>query len=133
MSGATKDTIQKILLIALAAMTLSMVCISVYNQNDNENEKDAYLENEKLLVKEELKEIIKNYDHLTKEHQVKTTEVLAEKQKVKKLLEELEDKVLDYSSITKYRREMLELRKRNQYLQHELHDGMSTGHMQSVY
>ncbi|WP_298508005.1 hypothetical protein [uncultured Kordia sp.] len=133
MSGATKDTIQKILLIALAAMTVSMVCISVYNQNNNNKEKNEYLDNEKSLVKEELKEIIKNCDHLLKEHKLNSAEVNSEKAKAKELLDNIEHTVLDYNSITEYRKKMLALRKSNLHLQQKLHDGMSPTKMNTSF
>ena len=132
MSGATKDTIQKILLIALSAMTVSMVCISVFNYKDNKK-KDRYLDNEKSLVEEELKEIIKNYAHLAKDHKSHSKEVKKGKQKAEKLLDNLEHTVLDYESILEYRRKMLELRKNNHSLQRKLHDGMSIGTMNPSY
>ncbi len=132
MSGVTKDTIQKILLIALSAMTVSMVCISVFNYKDNKK-KDKYLDNEKSLVQEELKEIIKNYAHLAKDYKSHAKEVNKEKQKAEKLLDNLEHTVLDYESILEYRRKMLELRKSNLSLQRKLYNGISIGTMNPSY
>ncbi|MFK7747408.1 MAG: hypothetical protein AB8B65_03380 [Kordia sp.] len=132
MSGATKDTIQKILLIALAAMTVSMVCISVFNYKDN-REKDNYLDNEKLLVKEELVEIIKNYDHLVKEATLDIEEVNSEKLKAIKLLDNLEHSILDYESILEYRKKMLELRKNNHRLQQKQHHETSSTQTNPIY
>jgi len=132
MSGATKDTIQKILLIALSAMTVSMVCISVFNYQDNKK-KNLYLDTEKSLVQEELKEIIKNYDHLTKEHVESSAELNIEKKKAEKLLDNLQHTVLDYESIIEYRRKMLELRKGNLRMQRKLHSSMSTGNMNTSF
>ncbi len=132
MSGATKDTIQKILLVALSAMTVSMVCISVFNYKDNKK-KNQYLNNEKSLVQEELKEIIKNYDHLAKEHTANSAELTIEKAKAKKLLDNLRNTVLDYESILEYRTKMLELRKGNLRMQRKLHKGMSSGSMNTSF
>lgn len=132
MSGATKDTIQKILLVALSAMTVSMVCISVFNYQDNKK-KNQYLNNEKSLVQEELKEIIKSYDHLAKEHTEKSAEVNMEKKKAKELLDNLKHTALDYESILEYRTKMLELRKGNLSMQRKLHSGMSSGGMNTSF
>ncbi|AXG69360.1 hypothetical protein KORDIASMS9_01580 [Kordia sp. SMS9] len=132
MSGATKDTIQKILLVALSAMTVSMVCISVFNYQDNKK-KNQYLNNEKSLVQEELKEIIKNYDHLAKEHSKNLAEVNMEKKKAEELLDNLKHTALDYESILEYRTKMLELRKGNLRMQRKLHSGMSSGTMNTSF
>jgi predicted Rossmann fold nucleotide-binding protein DprA/Smf involved in DNA uptake len=128
MSGATKDTVQKILLLALAAMTVSMVSISVFNYKDNK-QKNAYLDNEKALVQEELEEIIKNYEHLAKQNVDRSVEVNTEMQKAEKLLDNLQHTILDYESIIEYRTQMLELRKNNHRMQRKFTNGMSTGGM----
>ncbi|MEM6686095.1 MAG: hypothetical protein AAF617_09955 [Bacteroidota bacterium] len=133
MSGATKDTFQKILLITLSALTVSMVCISVLSYQDNKKKKNLYLDNEKVLVQEELKEIIKNYDHLAKEHAENAAELNIEKQKAKKLLENIKHTVLDYESIIEYRKKMLELRKGNLRMQRKLHSSMSSGSMRASF
>lgn len=132
MSGATKDTIQKILLIALSAMTVSMVCISVFNYKDNKK-KNQYLDNEKSLVQEELKQIIKNYDHLVKQHDENATELNVEKGKAIELLDNLKHTILDYESILEYRRKMLELRKGNLRMQQKFHSGLSSGRMNTSF
>lgn len=132
MIGATKDTFQKILLIALSAMTVSMVCISVFNYQDNKK-RNQYLDNEKLLVQEELKEIIKNYDHLAKEHEENAAELNIEKKKAKELLDTLDNTILDYESIIEYRTKMLELRKSNLRMQRQLHSSMSSGSMRTSF
>jgi len=133
MSGVTKDTIQKILLIALAAMTVSMVLISVFNHNDNK-EKSAYLENEKTLVREELIDIIKNYDHLSKHNATEALILKSERKKAKELLKQVEKTTLDYESIIKYRKQLLALRKTNRQLHREL-DGndMQGGSLDATY
>ncbi|WP_046757812.1 hypothetical protein [Kordia jejudonensis] len=121
MSGVTKDTIQKILLLALAAMTVSMVFISIFNYNDN-IEKNDYLDNEKILVREELMDIIKNYDHLGKLQVVDHSILKSERRKAKELLRKIEQSDLDYESIIKYRKQLLTLRKTNRQL-HRKFDG----------
>jgi len=132
MSGPTKDTVQKILLIALSAMTVSLVLISIFNYNDNQ-QKNAYLDNEKELVQEELLQIIKNYDHLAKQRMSNKQEVTAEKLKAVELLENLRHTILDYESIIDYRTKMLELRKNNHRLQRKLNAGMSSEALQSSF
>ncbi|MEM6720518.1 MAG: hypothetical protein AAF611_14420 [Bacteroidota bacterium] len=132
MSGATKDTIQKILLVALSAMTVSMVCISVFNYKDNKK-KNQYLDNEKSLVQEELKDIIKNYDHLVKFHAENAVELNVEKKKAEELLDNLQQTTLDYESIIEYRKKMLQLRKGNLRMQRKLHSGMSPGGLNTSF
>lgn len=132
MSGVTKDSIQKILMIALSAMTVSMVLISVFNYKDN-RQKDQYLEKENVLVQEELTEIIKNYDHLLKENTADLKELVAEKTKVKELLNKIRHTILDYETIIKYRRQLLVFRKNNIQLQRKLNDGISTGAFNTAY
>ncbi|WP_420571613.1 hypothetical protein [Kordia sp.] len=132
MSRATKDTIQKILLIALSAMTVSMVLISVFNYKDN-RQKNDYLDKEKILVQEELEVIIKNYTHIASHHKIHSEEINIEKEKAVKLLNSLKNTIIDYESIIKYRREMLELRKNNHRLQETFHQGMSTESMNTTY
>jgi hypothetical protein len=132
MSGVKKDTIQKILLIALAAMTVSMVLISVFNYKDNKQKSD-YLKNEKELVHEELTDIIKNYDHLIKKNITDTSVLNSEKKKVKELLKKVDETVLDYESIIKYRKQLLILRKTNRQLQQQLDGGMQSGRLNSTY
>ncbi len=132
MSGVTKDTIQKILLIALAAMTVSMVFISVFNYKDNQQKSD-YLEKENILVQEELTEIIKNYDHLLKERTADMEELAAERTKAKELLKKIRNTVLDYETIIQYRRQLLTLRKNNIQLQRKLNEGMSSGSLNATY
>jgi hypothetical protein len=123
MSGTTKDTIQKILLIALGALTVSMISISFLNNNES-RQKNKYLDHEKALVQEELEEIIKNYDHLAALHADQSAEVFTEKEKAVKLLDELQHTILDYESILTYRREMLELRKYNHRMQRKFHTNL---------
>jgi hypothetical protein len=125
MSGVTKDTIQKILLLALAAMTVSMVLISIFNHNDSK-EKDDYLESEKVLVREELLDIIKNYDHLAKLDTTETLILKSERKKAKALLKKIEQSILDYESIINYRKQLLVLRKTNREL-HRKHEGTMQG------
>lgn len=132
MSGVTKDTIQKILLLALAAMTVSMVLISVFNYNDN-REKNDYLENEKVLVREELNDIIKNYDHLTKQNTTDGSIIKSERKKAKELLKKVEQSILDYESIIKYRKQLLALRKTNRQLQRKLDGSMQGESVNSTY
>ncbi|MBC8754465.1 hypothetical protein H2O64_07260 [Kordia sp. YSTF-M3] len=132
MSGVTKETIQKILLIALAAMTVSMVFISVFNYKDNQQKSD-YLEKEKILVQEELTEIIKSYDHLIKQNTANTEELLTEKNKAKELLNKIRHTVLDYETIIQYRRQLLVLRKNNLRLQRKLNIGMSADGLNLAY
>ncbi|EDP98314.1 hypothetical protein U8527_20180 [Kordia algicida OT-1] len=132
MSRATKDTIQKILLIALGAMTVSMVLISVFNYKDN-RQKNDYLEHEKVLVEEELTVIIKSYSHIANHHTLNADEINVEKEKAEKLLDNLKSTVLDYESIIEYRRKMLELRKNNHRLQETFHKGMSAGAINTTY
>ncbi|WP_046744012.1 hypothetical protein [Kordia zhangzhouensis] len=132
MGRATKDTIQRILLIALSAMTVSMILISIFNYNDNK-QKNEYLEKEKVLVQEELTEIIKNYDHFGKVSTTKATQVQLEKEKVKALLKRIQASVLDYETIIDYRKQMIELRKSNRQMQQELNQGMSSGDMNTSY
>lgn len=132
MSGFKKDTIQKILLIALAAMTVSMIFISVFNYKDNQ-EKSNYLDKENALVQEELEEIIKNYDHLLKINTANTEELTTEKNKAKELLSKIRHTILDYESIIKYRKELLVLRKSNLQLQQALNDGMLSGSLNTTY
>ncbi|WP_430410512.1 hypothetical protein [Kordia sp.] len=132
MSGITKDTIQKILLIALAAMTVSMVLISVFNYNDTQ-EKNNYLDNEKVLVREELMDIIKNYDHLAKINTADRSILKSERRKAKALLKKVEQSVLDYDSIISYRKQLLALRKTNREL-HRKHEGtIQGGNLNSSY
>ncbi|QHI38000.1 hypothetical protein IMCC3317_33830 [Kordia antarctica] len=121
MSGVTKNTIQKILLIALSAMTVAMVLISVFNYKDN-RQKSEYLDKENVLVQEELTEIIKSYDHLTKHNNIDSEEVIAEKTKAKELLKKIRQTVLNYETIITYRKQLLVLRKSNQQLQHNFDD-----------
>jgi len=132
MSGVTKDTIQKILLIALAAMTVSMIFISVFNYKDTQQKSD-YLEKENTLVQEELTEIIKNYDHLLKLNTASAEKLIAEKNKAKELLNKIRRSVLDYESIIMYRRKLLVLRKSNLHLQRALNDGLSKGSLNTTY
>jgi ElaB/YqjD/DUF883 family membrane-anchored ribosome-binding protein len=132
MSGVTKETIQKILLIALAAMTVSMVFISVFNYKDNQQKSD-YLEKEKILVQEELIEIIKNYDHLLKQTTTNNEELVAEKNKAKELLNKIRHTVLDYDTIILYREQLLILRKNNLRLQRKLNIGMSADGLNLAY
>lgn len=123
MSGVNKDTIQKILLLALAAMTVSMVLISVFNYNDTK-EKNDYLENEKILIREELTDIIKSYDHLAKLKNVDHSILRTERKKAKELLTKVEQTVLDYESIINYRKQLLVLRKTNRKLHREFDSSM---------
>lgn len=132
MSGVTKDTIQKILLLALAAMTVSMVLISVFNYNDNK-EKSDYLESEKILVREELTDIIKNYDHLAKLQNVDHSILRSERRKAKELLKKVEQTVLDYESIINYRTQLLALRKTNRKLHRRFEGGMQGGTLNTSY
>ncbi|WP_298419322.1 hypothetical protein [uncultured Kordia sp.] len=123
MSGVTKDTIQKILLIALAAMTVSMVLISIFNYNDN-REMNDYLDTEKVLMREELMDIIKNYDHLAKLNTTDRSILKSERRKAKELLKKVEKSVLDYDSIISYRKQLLTLRKTNRQLQRKFDGAM---------
>lgn len=132
MSGTTKDTIQKILLVALSAMAVSIVCISFLSDRENK-EKIQYLKNEKSLVQEELKDIIKNYDHLTKEHTQNSEELLLEKKKAEKLLDNIAHTTLDYESLTDYRKKMIELRKSNLHIQRKLHSSTSSGPIKTSF
>ncbi|PTX63967.1 hypothetical protein C8N46_101577 [Kordia periserrulae] len=132
MSGTTKNTIQKILLVALSAMAVSIVCISFLSDRENK-EKSKYLKNEKSLVEEELREIIKNYDHLTKEHVTNSTELLLEKKKAEVLLDNIAHTTLDYESLTDYRKKMIELRKSNLQIQRKLHSSMSSGSINTSF
>lgn len=132
MSAVTKDSIQKILMIALAAMTVSMVLITVFNYKDN-REMDQYLEKENVLVQEELTEIIKSYDHLLKENVVDLEELNTERTKAKELLNKIRRTVLDYETIIAYRTELLALRKSNLQLQHKVNHGMSKGVLNATY
>lgn len=132
MSGVTKDTIQKILLLALAAMTVSMVLISIFNYNDH-REKNDYLENEKVLVRAELTDLIKNYDHLAKQNTMDALILKSERKKAKELLKNVEQSILDYESIIKYRKQLLALRKTNRQLQRELDGSMQGGNLNSSY
>jgi len=118
MSAVTKDSIQKILMLALAAMTVSMVLITVFNYKDN-RQKDQYLEKENVLVQEELTQIIKSYDHLIKENIANLEELRAEQAKAKELLDKIRRTVLDYDTIIKYRQQLLVLRKNNLQFQHK--------------
>lgn len=135
MSSTTKDTIQRILLIALAAMTVSMVLVSVFNYKDSQ-QKNEYLENEKLLVQQELTDIIKNYEHLAKESDVNKKVLNVEKEKVKKLLNKIERSVLDYEEIIEYRKELLALRKSSIEMQRKAYNadqGASKGTFNTTY
>lgn len=132
MSGVKKDTIQKILLLALAAMTVSMVLISVFNYKGNKQKSD-YLENEKELVHEELTDIIKNYDHLIKQNITDASVLNSEKKKARELLKKVDQSVLDYESIIKYRKQLLILRKTNRQLQQQFDGGMQSGRLNSSY
>lgn len=113
-------------------MTVSMILISIFNYNDNK-QKNEYLEKEKVLVQEELTEIIKNYDHFGKVSTTKATQVQLEKEKVKALLKRIQASVLDYETIIDYRKQMIELRKSNRQMQQELNQGMSSGDMNTSY
>ena len=133
MSGVTKDTIQKILLIALSAMTVSMVLISVFNYKEN-REKSDYLDKEKVLVQAELKQIIKSYDHLAKYNKINSAEVIAERTKAKEFQKKISQSALDYETIIKFREQLLILRKSNHQLKHQLHsDGISSGRLNTAY
>lgn len=132
MSITRKDTIQKILLIALGAMTVSMILISMFNYKDN-RQKNEYLEKEMVLIQEELSEIAKNYDHLSKISAEDIKEVKAEQVKVKTLLDDIRHTILDYDTIIQYRKQMLELRKSNQNIRRRLETGMSSGTMNTNY
>jgi ElaB/YqjD/DUF883 family membrane-anchored ribosome-binding protein len=132
MSAVTKDSIQKILIIALAAMIVSMVFISVFNYKDN-RQKNQYLEKENTLVQEELTQIIKNYDHLLKETTTDSEELHAERTNAKELLNKIRRTVLDYETIIQYRRQLLVLRKNNLQLQHKVNHGISTGVLNTAY
>lgn len=112
MSVITKGIIQRILLIALSASTLSMVCISLFNYRENE-QKEVYLDAEKLLVQEELMEIMRNYDYLKEENIIPKNIVLKEKEKIQLLLTEIKSKELDYESILIYRKQLVNLRNNN--------------------
>ena len=128
MGETRKDTIQKILLIALSAMTVSMILISAFNYNDN-RQKNEYLEKEKVLVQEELTEIIKNYDHFGNVSAATAEEVKTEKTKIKALLKNIQVSILDYETILDYRKQMIELRKNNRKMQQKLNQGISSGNM----
>ena len=133
MSGVTKNTIQKILLIALSAMTVAMVLISVFNYKDNK-QKSEYLDKENVFVQEELIEIIKSYDHLTAHDKIDYEEVIAERTKAEELLKKIRQTVLDYETIINYRKELLVLRKNNQRLQHNFDDdSISSNRLNTLY
>ena len=119
MSYLPKNTLQKILLFALSGMTICMIFVSVFNYKDNK-QKIEYLETERILAQEELQEIIKNYDLLIKQYIVAPTVLKEEKGKVKVLLEQIGQNVLDYEEIINYRKQLLILRKNNKKIQHSL-------------
>ncbi|MCM4155212.1 hypothetical protein [Gramella sp. AN32] len=109
MTESKNNTALKILtgILAVALIALSIYTIKFYNE---EKENKEILQKEKSVIENELNELIVNYDEAIKENEVMDQDLVNARNRIATLLDSVKDNDANLVLISRYRREIGNLR-----------------------
>jgi len=109
MTEKKNNTALKILtgILAVALIALSIYTITFYNE---EKENKEILKKEKSVIEDELNELIVNYDEAIEENEVMDQDLVNARERISRLLDSVEDNEANIVLISRYRREISNLK-----------------------
>ncbi|WP_339652857.1 hypothetical protein, partial [uncultured Salegentibacter sp.] len=109
MTEKKNNTALKILtgVLAVALLALGIYTIKFYNE---EKENKAILTKEKEVIEDELNDLIKKYDEAIDENQVMDQNLVDARNRIERLLDSVEDNEANLVLISRYRREISNLK-----------------------
>jgi len=109
MTEKKNNTALKILtgILAVALIALSIYTITFYNE---EKENKEILKKEKSVIEDELNELIVNYDEAIEKNEVMDQDLVNARERISRLLDSVEDNEANIVLISRYRREISNLK-----------------------
>lgn len=109
MTEKKNNTALKILtgILAVALIALSIYTITFYNE---EKENKEILKKEKSVIEDELNELIVKYDEAIEENEVMDQDLVNARERISRLLDSVEDNEANIVLISRYRREISNLK-----------------------